>query len=399
MSAPIVAVEMGTSKIVVLVGEIREDNRITVIGVGESSSSGIRKGEVVSLSNASSALRIAIAKAEENADVSVRSVYLSIVGGHIRSTFNTGTSIIVDPEIGVTGDDIDAVITVAKALNLAQDQTIIHSLSRYFTIDKLQRIITPEGMEGSQLSLQMMILHGNKMCINNTMNVIQDRDIDIQDVVFGGLCSAQAVLTKEQKDSGVVVIDIGGGTTDYIAYNDSLVAAAGSLAVGGDHITNDMVQAFNIPIIRAEEIKKKYGMAIIGDYGSEKKISLKPQVGFSGRTFSHHAMNTVINARVDEILKTVKKRLDENGVMDYIGAGVVLTGGCAKLEGITVLAHDTFGVPCSVGKPNIAGGLSSAIDSPEYVTSYGLMEYAAQTELTLNSGGMWKKIFKRVLGQ
>ena len=399
MPAPIVAVEIGTSKIIVLVGEIRDDDRIAIIGMGESNSSGIRKGEVVSLENASACLRSALATAEENAHISLRSVYLSIAGGHINSSVNVGNSIVLDPEVGVTVADIDAVVQVAKTLNLAQDQTVIHTLSQYFTIDRQQRVITPDGMAGNHLSLEMMILHGNDTCIKNTVNIIQDRDIDIEDVVFAGICSAQAVLTQEQKDSGVVVIDIGGGTTDYVAYNDSIVAAAGSLAIGGDHITNDMVLAFNIPLIRAEEIKKKSGSAIISSYDPENKISLSSQVGFAGKTFSHHALSTVINARVDEMLKTVKKRLDESGVMDHVGAGVVLTGGCAKLEGISVLANDIFGVPCTVGKPSNAGGLPSAINGPEYVTCYGLIEYAAQTELAAGSSGLWGKIMKRVLGQ
>ena len=399
MPAPIVAVEIGTSKIIVLVGEIREENRIAIIGMGESNSSGIRKGEVVSLENASVCLRSALATAEESAGISVRSVYLSIAGGHFRSSVNVGNTIVLDPEVGVTIADIDAVVDVAQKVSLAQDQTIIHSLSQYFTIDRQQRVITPDGMEGNHLSLEMMMIHGNKTCINNTFNVVQDRNIDIDDVVFAGICSAQAVLSKEQKDSGVVVIDIGGGTTDYIAYNDSIFATAGSLSVGGDHITNDMVLAFNIPIARAEEIKKKHGSAIISSYDPEKKISLAPQVGFAGKTFSHHALSTVINARVDEMLKTVKKRLDDAGIMDHVGASVVLTGGCAKLKGIEILANDIFGVPCSIGRPSNAGGLPSSIDGPEYVTCYGLIEYAAQTEQAAGAGGLWGRIIKRVLGQ
>lgn len=399
MSAPIVAIEMGTSKIVVLVGEVREDERIAIIGVGESNSSGIRKGEVVNLNNASTCLCAALAAAEESANISLRSVYLSIAGGHISSSVNEGSTIVVDPEMGVSVADIDAAIKAAKAISLGQEQTIIHSLSRYFTIDRQQKVLTPAEMEGHHLSLEMIILHGSKTCINNTINIIQDRDIDIADVVFGGICSAQAVLTNEQKDSGVVVIDIGGGTTDYVAYKDSVVEAIGSLAVGGDHITNDMVLAFNIPMARAEEIKKRYGSATISSYDPENKISLPPQVGFTGKSFSKHALSTVINARVDEILKTVKRRLDEAGVMDHIGAGVVLTGGCAKLDGINIIANDVFGVPCTTGRLVNAGGLPSAIDSPEYVTCYGLIEYAAQVELATDSGGFLGKFIKRILGQ
>lgn len=398
MPAPIVAVEMGTSKIVVLVGEIREDHSITIIGMGESSPTGLRKGEVVNLDTASAALRLALGKAEKSAEATLRSVYLSIAGGHIRSNFSEGNSVVADPDAGVTVDDINAVVQLAQAVNLPQGQTTIHSFSQYFTIDHQQHIIKPEGMEGRRLSLRMMILHGNDGCIRNTYNVAQAIDIDIDDVVFGGLCSAQAVLTSEQKDSGVVVIDIGGGTTDYIAYKDSSIATAGSLAVGGDHITNDMVLAFNIPRNRAEEVKKKHGKAIISNYDPEKKIVLKPEVGFVGKTFSYHAMNTVIHARVDEMLRTVLKRLDEDGVLENVGAGVVLTGGCARLDGIKVLAREIFGVPCTVVKPKISGNLTSHLNGPEYSTCYGLIRYAAQQELTQKSGGMWKNIVKRIFG-
>ncbi len=399
MSAAIVAVEMGTSKIIVLVGEVRDDGRIAIIGVGESSPSGIRKGEVVSIGKTGACLRNALAAAEASSHISLKSVYLSIAGGHINSTINEGSTIIVDPEMGVNIADIDEVIKVAKTVSLDQNQKVIHSLSRYFTIDGQHQVINPEGMEGNKLSLEMMILYGHNGCIKNTMNVIYDKDIDVADVVFGGLCSAQAVLSKEQKDAGVVVIDIGGGTTDYAAYNDSIIAAAGSLALGGDHVTNDIAFAFNIPIARAEEIKKEYGSTIISSYDPENKISLPPQVGFTGKSFSHHALSTVINARVDEILKIVKKRLDETGVMDHIGAGVVLTGGCAKLNGIDILANDIFGVPCTFGKLNNVGGLPSAIDGPEYVTCYGLIEYAAKAESTISHPGLWGKIIRRILGQ
>ncbi len=399
MPAPIVAVEMGTSKIIVLVGEIREDGRVAIIGVGESSSSGIKKGEVVSLKNASSCLRSALVVAEESAHITLRSVYLSIAGGHFSSSLNVGSSVVLDPDAGITVDDIDAVIQVAQTTSLAEGQKMVHSISRYFTIDRERQVITPIDMEGSHLSLEMMIIHGSRICINNTANVIYDRDININDVIFGGLCSAKAVLTKEHEDRGVVVIDIGGGTTDYVAYNDGVIAAAGSLAIGGDHITNDMAFAFNIPMVRAEEIKKKYGSAIISSYNPENKISLPPQVGFVGKTFSHHALSTVINARVDEILKTVKKRLDETSVMDHVGAGVVLTGGCARLEGINIIANDIFGVPCTMGKMSNAGGLPSAIDGPEYATCYGLIEYAAKAELAEAGGSLWGKIIKRVLGK
>jgi cell division protein FtsA len=399
MSAPIVAVEMGTSKIVVLVGEIREDGRIAIIGVGESSSAGIRKGEIVNLENASACLRTALAQAEESANISLHSVYLSIAGGHIKSIINAGTSVVLDPDGWITVDDIDEVVKVVQAINLSHDQKIIHTLSQYFTVGGQHRVINPEGMEGAALSLEMMILHGNKTCINNTVNAVQDRNINIDDVVFSGICSALAVITEEQKSSGVVVIDIGGGTTDYIAYNDNIVVAAGSLAVGGDHITNDIVLAFNIPMVRAEEVKKKHGSAIISTYDVDKTISLGPQVGFAGKTFSHHALSTVINARVDEILKIVFRRLDEDGIMDHIGAGIILTGGCARLDGIMVLAHDIFGIPATVGKPNIAGGISSSIEGPEYATCYGLVNYGAKTELSRNAGGFFKRFVNRILGQ
>ncbi|MCK5529427.1 MAG: cell division protein FtsA [Kiritimatiellae bacterium] len=398
MPAPIVAVEMGTSKIVVLVGEISEDRGITIIGMGESSPTGLRKGEVVSLDTASGALRIALQKAEKSAEATLRSVYLSIAGGHIRNSFSEGNSIVADPDVGITVDDINAVVEVAKAVNLPQQQTTIHSFSQHFTIDNQQHVINPEGMDGERLALRMMILHGNEGCIANTYNVVQSINIDIDDVVFGGLCSAQAVLSNEQKDSGVVVIDIGGGTTDYIAYKDSSIITAGSLAVGGDHITNDMVLAFNIPRGRAEEVKQKFGQAIISNYDPEKRIVLKPEVGFVGKTFSHHAMNTVIHARVDEMLRTVLKRLDEDAVLDNVGAGVVLTGGCARLDGIKILAREVFGVPCTVVKPNITGSLTSKIDGPEYSTCYGLIKYAAQRELRQESGGIWKNIVRRIFG-
>jgi cell division protein FtsA len=311
---------------------------------------------------------------------------------------NRGAVPVLDPEGEIGEEDIEEVMDVAKAVNLPPDCEILHTICQHFTIDGQQRVVRPDGMEGRQLGLDMLVLYGVRNRMHNTVRVVQNVPLDVSDVVFSGLCSALAVLTPEQKKSGVLLIDLGGGTTEFVAYADNIVAAAGALGVGGDHVTNDIVIAFNIPTQRAERLKREAGSALIEPAAADRKVSLAPEVGFQGRVFPLTDLHTVINARVDEIFMAIRKALDDDKVPRHLGGGVVLAGGGARLSGIATLAEQVFGLPCTIGRPRGISGLASATDGPEYATCSGLIRYAFRNGRTRPAGKGLGGLIKILLG-
>lgn len=376
---PIVALEIGTSKVIALVGEMREDGHVMITGMGESPSIGVRKGEIIDLENAATCVRSVLERAEESGAVSIRQVMLAVSGGHLQGLINRGTVPVMDKDGEITREDIEQVMEVARAVNLATDRDILHTICRHFCIDNQERVVQPEGMEGASLSVDMLVLHGVRSRLNNAVRVARSIPVDVQDVAFSGLCAALSVLSVEQKKGGVVVIDLGGGTANYLAYAENVVAAAGVLAVGGDHITNDIMLAFNIPTSRAEWLKREWGSAVVTEQDSERRVKLPPEVGFPGRAVSLKSLHTVIHARVDETFRMIRKRLDKEGVLHHIGAGVVLTGGVAHLRNICELGERVFGLPCSVGRPRNISGLATATEGPEYAVCSGLIQYGFKT--------------------
>jgi len=373
---PVVALEIGTSKVIALVGEMREDGYVMVTGMGEHPSAGLRKGEIIDLENAVVCVRSVLEMAEESGKVAIRQVHLAVSGGHIQSLVNRGTVPVLDEDGEITRDDIEEVMDVARAINLPADREILHTICQHFCIDNQERVVKPEGMEGAKISLDMLVLHGVRRRLHNTVRVVRSVPMDVQDVAFSGLCSALSVLTPAQKKSGVVVIDLGGGTTDYVAYAGNVVAAAGALGVGGDHITNDITLGFNIPMTRAERLKRESGSAVVDEATASQRVALPAEVGFPGRTFGLRQLHTVISVRVEEILQSIRKHLDAQGTLHRIGAGIVLTGGGAHLGGIAELGSRVFGLPCSIGMPRNVSGLATATEGPEYATCTGLVQYA-----------------------
>jgi len=262
----------------------------------------------------------------------------------------------------------------------------MHTVCCHFQVDDGGLVVQPAGMEGARLSLDMLVLHGVRSRLHNTVKAVKGVPIEVEDVAFSGLCSALAVLTDEERRRGALVIDLGGGTTDYVAYSDGVVTAAGALGVGGDHVTNDIALAFNIPSSQAEKVKREYGSAVIGTPTPSKRVSLPAEVGFTGRTISVKSLQTVVNARVDEVFGMVKHRLDQEGLLHQMGAGVVLTGGGAHLGEVTEVAARVFGAPCVVGKPRNVSGLATATEGPEYATSSGLIRYGFKSALDTGAG-------------
>lgn len=378
-AAPVVGLEIGTTKVIALVGELRDDGVIMVTGMGERPSAGVRKGEIIDFENAAVCVKSVLAMAEERSNVAVREVLLAVTGGHLQGMINRGTVPVFDKDGEISADDIEEVMDVARAVNLPPEREVLHTISQYFYIDQDRPVINPEGMEGAQLSVDMLVIHGVRNRLNNTVRVAKSIPVDVQDVACSGLCSALSVLTAEQKKSGVVVIDIGGGVTDFVVYAEGVVAAASVLAVGGDHVTNDIAVGFGIPTAQAEQLKKENGSVHPRPTVDEPQVALPPEGGFPGRSVSVASLNAIMHARVEETLAMVKRRLEKDDLLHHLGAGVVLTGGGAYTTGIVNLAEAVFGLPASIGRPRNISGLASATSGPEYATASGLVHYGFKT--------------------
>lgn len=376
---PVVALEIGTSKTVALVGEMRDDGSLMITGRGEHPSTGVRKGEIIDPEGAANCARKAIADAEAGSKVVINEVVLAVTGGHIRGSIFNGTAPVGAPDGTISEEDIDEVKDLARAVNLPEDREMIHTIDQNYSVDDHEPVVNPEGMIGAKLSLDVLGFHGVRSLLMTAQRVVERIPMEVQDTVFGGLAAALAVLTPEQKRGGAVVIDLGAGTTDYIAYAGEVMACGGSLGVGGDHVTNDIMIAFNIAQARAEKIKKEHGQAMVPDTVDPLKLTLPAELGFSGNTVNLRSLHIVIHARMEETLQKVRRSLEEAQILSRLGSGVYLTGGGANMRGITDLAAQVFGVPCFVGRPRNVLSLKKGGDAPEYATCCGLLEYVFRT--------------------
>jgi cell division protein FtsA len=375
---PLVALEIGTSKVVAVVGEVKPDGSLLITGVGREDSKGVRKGEIVDFDTALACVKSVLIRAEENAQVEIGSVLLAVSGGHLQSLVNQGSKKIGGKNAEITEDDEAEVMDLARTLNLPPDREVVHSIGQHFIIDDERVVHRAVGMEGSRLALDMLIVHGARNRLHTPVRLVKTIPLELEDLVFGGLCSALAVLTPEQKESGALVIDLGGGTTDYVLYASSKIAAMGSLAIGGDHVTNDIASAFAIQTRQAERVKREAGSAVIDVANRMKAVPVPAEVGFEARTFTQGSLHTVINARMDETFQFILKRLaGEN--LHQLKAGVILTGGGAKLRGVRELAEKVFRLPCTIGKLQGVSGAVTAVADPEFAAVVGLVKFGHKT--------------------
>ena len=397
---PIVALELGTTKVTALVGELREDDLVMISGSGECPSKGIRKGEVTDAPALTECIRTALEAAEATGKVTIRQVILAVSGAGIRGLVNRGSIPVMKREGVIEEDDVEQVRQVARALNLPPEREILHSISRHFSVDEHEFVLRPEGMAGARLSHEMLIVHGLRSRMEAGIRAVQAVPMNVADVVFGGIGAASAVLTPEQRRSGVLVLDIGGGTTDIVVYRANVLADAGVIAVGGDHVTNDIAVAFNISASQAERLKRESAGAIPGSATTRaQRISLAPEIGFPGRSVNLYALNMVVNARMDELFRLVRSRLEETDSTGHLGAGVVLTGGGAHLKEAAELAEEVFELPCTVGVPRGVTGIATVTDGPEYATCVGVVQYGFKALEEQRGqpvlGRVWKRIFRR----
>jgi cell division protein FtsA len=390
----IVGLEIGTSKICVVVGETRPDGTLKILGVGQAPSRGVRKGEIVDFETAMKCVHEAVVDAEQKSDVMIRSVFVAVAGGHIQSFNNRGCVMLPEERDEIDEQDVEDVKVNAREVSIPAQNAFLHSIIQHYHVDGQEDVLNPVGMLGEKLEADFHIVHGVRTRIQNTIRCVKELPLEVEDVVFSALASAQVVLTQHQKNLGALVVDIGGGTTDYILYVDGAVKQSGCLAVGGDHITNDISMGLRIPMARAEKVKTKEGSCVLGNCLPGETILLKDDSGFAGKEIERETLNTVIHLRLREIFELLKRTIEEEPFINYVGAGIFITGGCSLLSGIDHLAGEIFEMPAHVTHAHTLAGLTSAAENPQFSTAIGLLKYAQAVQIDRPRRGI-TRIFSR----
>lgn len=399
MAHPIAVLEVGTSEVRVLVAEPREDGHLMITGIGRSPSSGVRKSEVVDLENAKVCVKKALLEAEENAQVSIQEVLLVFSGDHIRQVVNRGTINVMSDDRVITAEEREEVMEAARAVTLPHDQEILHSICGQFYIDdQTGGVLNPDGMSGSRLSLDMLILYGHSNRLRNMFRLADEAAVEVTEIAFGGLCCGLSVLTPQQKEVGGILIDMGAGTTDYVVYADKVIALAGSLGVGGDHLTNDLALGLNLSTAQAERLKVKYGAAMVDLSSRGRRIPIPPETGFRAQEVLSRDVNTIMHARMEEIFELVKAQVSNEVKKKNFGAGVILTGGGARMNRVQDLASRVFEMPCHIGYPKEVSGLALPTESPEYASLVGMLKYGVRTRNSAVRGPLIGTFLRKLFG-
>ncbi|MDA0955104.1 MAG: cell division protein FtsA [Pseudomonadota bacterium] len=374
----IVGLDIGTSKVVAIVGEVREDGTLEVIGLGSHPSRGLKKGVVVNIDSTVHSIQRAVEEAELMAGCQIDSVYAGIAGSHIRSLNSHGIVAIRDKE--VTPADVERVLDAAQAMAIPADQKILHILPQEYVIDHQEGVKEPLGMSGVRLEAKVHLV---TCAVNSAQNIekcVRRCSLEVRDVILEQLASSYAVLTEDEKELGVCLVDIGGGTTDVAIFTEGAIRHTANIPIAGDQVTNDIAMALRTPTPHAEELKIKYACALTQLAGAEETIKV-PGVGDKPpRSLSRQALAEVVEPRYDELFQLVQAELRRSGFEDLLAAGIVLTGGSSKIEGVVELAEEIFHKPVSLGVPKNVAGLADIVRNPIYATGVGLLLYGQERE-------------------
>jgi cell division protein FtsA len=367
--------EIGTSKICVVVAEVKKDGAIKILGVGQAPSRGIRKGEIVDAEIAQTCLNDALLRAEDRSDVMIRNVFLGVTGSHIESLNNSGVYRLPPDQNQITEDDLEDVREIACNVDIPQNHVFLHRIARNYSVDGQDHVRSLIGRTANTIGAEFHVIHGVRSRVQNSIRLVRQVPLEVEDVVFLPLAAAQVVLNKDAKQHGALLIDFGGGTADYVLYAEGMLTASGSIPLGGDHITNDISLCFQIQHGRAERLKVEDGSAIYEDVPPGEMIKVEDENGMCVGEVERALMNEVIHMRTREILEQIRLRCSE--YMGMLGAGVFLTGGVSLMRGIEQLARDVFGVRVTRnGSAATAGGAAASYENPCYSAPIGLIRYA-----------------------
>ena len=395
----LVGLDIGTSKVVAIVGEIKADGALEIIGIGSHPSRGLKKGVVVNIESTVQSIQRAVEEAELMAGCEIHSVYAGIAGSHVRSLNSHGIVAIKDKEV-VQGD-VERVIDAAKAVAIPADQKILHVLPQEYVIDAQEGIRDPIGMSGVRLEAKVHIVTGADSAAQNIVKCVQRCGLVVDDIVLEQLASSYAVLTEDEKDLGVCMVDIGGGTTDIAVFGGGAIRHTAVIPIAGDQITNDIAVSMRTPTQYAEDIKIKYACALSQLANPDETIEV-PSVGDRPpRRLARQTLAEIVEPRYEELFGLIRDELRRAGLEEQVATGIVLTGGSAKMEGAIELAEEVFHMPVRLGVPQYVTGLSEVVSNPIHATGVGLLLYAKtnlevqRTQAPLLTGGM-KSLLERM---
>lgn len=371
----VVGLDIGTTKVCAIVAQKKADETMKVIGIGVSPSNGLKKGVVVNIENTIDSIVKAIEEAENMASVEITSVYAGIAGNHIKCISNRGMIPISSEDKEITEEDIAMALNSAEAIKIPPDREVIHCIPQDFTIDGVDGIKDPKGMHGVRMEAKVNIITGAVTAAQNLCKCIEKAELDINDLVLEPLASSLAVLTEEEKDSGVVLVDIGGGTTDIMIFSEGIIRYTDVLGVGGDNVTQDISVGLKLPMVKAEETKKKFGCALASLVDRHDEFTVPGIIGRKSDSMRRQYLSEIIQFRMEEIFMMVKNQIQKSGHSGSIGAGIVLTGGASLIQGCSDLAQNIFNVPVRIGRPRDVSGIVEVMDSPIYATGVGLAKY------------------------
>jgi len=391
----IVGLDIGTSKIVAIVAELQPEGTLKVIGLGQHISRGLKKGVVVNIESTMQSIQRALEEAELMADCKINNVYTGIAGSHIKSLNSHGMVKIKDAEVSQM--DVDRVVETARAIALPADQQILHILTQEFIIDGQEDVREPLGMSGMKLEVKVHIVTGAVAAAQNIVKCIKRCGIEVSDLILQPLASSLAVLTEDEKELGVCLVDIGGGTTDIAVFKQGAIRHTAVVPIAGDQMTNDVAVAFRTPTQSAEEIKIKHGCALRQLADSREIVEVPGVDGRDPRQLSVQTLAEVLEPRVVELYELVLNELRRSGMEEMIASGIVITGGSAMMRGMVELGEEIFHMPVRLGMPRYVGGLSEVVSNPRYATGVGLVLMGKQQLERHLSGQMETSSFGRVL--
>ena len=397
----VVGLDIGTSKVAAIICEVDENNQIEVLGVGVAPSKGLRKGMIVNLESTTDSIRKAVASAEMVAGLKAKSVFAGIAGDHVRG-FNSHSVVIIPNSRNkvrqISPTDVKRAIEQAKDIEVPADRKILDAIPREFIVDDQDGILEPVGMVGTRLEALVHVITGSVSSVQNVIKAIENADLDAEDIMLQPLASSEAVLYQDEKEMGVILIDIGAGTTDIVIYIEGSVWYTAVIPIGGDLITNDIAIGLRTPISKAEDIKKNSGCALMDMVGANEMVEVHGVGGRNPKMLPRRILAGIIQPRMKELLEFVYREIKASGYDDIIPAGVVITGGTSMLYGISELTEDIFGVQARIGYPKEVKGLFNRVKDPSFATGVGLVLRGAKqhgTNSTIKSNQL-PMIFKRM---
>jgi len=393
----IVGLDIGTTKICAIVGNLTEDG-LDIVGIGTCPSRGLRKGVVINIESTVESIRKALREAELMAGCEIRSVFAGIAGGHIKGFNSQGVIAIKNRE--VTSEDVTRVIDAAKALAIPMDREVIHVLPQEFIIDDQDGIKEPLGMSGVRLEAKVHIVTGAVASAQNIVKSCNRAGVNVSDIVLEQLASSDAVLSADEKELGVALIDIGGGTTDIAIFVDGAIKYTSVLSLGGNHLTNDIAVGLRTPMAEAEKIKKQYGCCMTSMIGKDETIEVPSVGGREPRILSRQLLAEILEPRVEEIFTLVNREIIRSGYEDVIASGMVITGGTTILPGMPEMAEQIFSLPVRRGVPQGIGGLVDVVNSPIYATGVGLVKFGSRNlkaqKFMIGQQNVFDKVVRRM---